>query len=129
MPKIYCIKRNSEDAIQQDFFDWLKLNAARFPLLELFFAVPNGGYRHLTTAMRLKKTGVQAGIPDTFLPVGNNGFFGLWIEFKTEKGTLQDSQKRWLERLKAQNYAVYVCRSWNEAAQTTIDYLGLPIKV
>ncbi len=122
-------KIDSEDDVQAGFFSWIEIQAPRIPELNLFFAVPNGGFRHLTTAMRLKKTGVKAGIPDTFLPVSRGGKHGLWIEFKSAKGKTSISQNQWIERLKIEGYEVRICFDWKSAALATIEYLGLPIKI
>ena len=53
-----------------------------------YFAVPNGGHRHIKVASKLKAEGVKAGIPD--LCILKDGF-AYFIEVKRPK--TQDSPK------------------------------------
>ena len=116
-----------ETKIQAAFFAWIKLYENRFPELKFCFHIPNGGYRFKATAAAMKRAGTRAGVPDVFLPVARRGFHGLWIEFKSAAGELSEAQEKFIEFLRRQNYCVLVCRSWNEAANAIIDYLGLSI--
>lgn len=52
------------------------------PEWSLLFSIPNGDYRKLKTGIRLKKTGLKAGIPDIFLPCVRSGYHGLFVVFK-----------------------------------------------
>lgn len=114
-----------EHDIQASFFLWLRLNEARNPTLALFYAVPNGGKRDVRVAVKLKKEGVRAGVPDTHLPVARGGFAGLWIEFKAGRNKLTELQAQWKAALETEMHKVVVCRSWQEAARETIEYLNL----
>lgn len=89
----------------------------------LLFAIPNGGFRKLKTAIRMKKTGTKAGVPDMFLPVARNGYHGLFIELKSMKGVVQKNQKEWHINLREQGYQVNVCRGCEEAVKTIKEYL------
>ncbi len=80
---------------QSLFFLWLRRNEDRHPILKRFFAIPNGGYRHKTTALKLRAEGVKPGVLDVCLPVARKGHTGLWIEFKAGKNTLTDYQADW----------------------------------
>ncbi len=86
-------------------------------------ATPNGGKRHIRTAVSLKAEGVRAGYPDLFLPVPRNNHHGLHIELKVKKGRLSDSQKDWLNFLNSQGYMAVCCYGWDEARAVIIDYL------
>lgn len=56
----------------------------------LIFAIPNGGKRGKGEAARLKAEGVEAGIPDMYVPE-----WRLWIEMKRRKGGyLSEDQKK-----------------------------------
>lgn len=116
----------TENQIQADYFSWLGHQSRNFPIFELAFHIPNGSYKSFTARRIFQAIGLKAGVPDVFLPVASNGHHGLWIEFKTKTGRVSDAQKAWLERLEAQNYRVIVCRSWWEAANATLEYLGHP---
>ena len=53
----------------------------------LCFAIPNGSWRDIRTAKKLKDEGVTRGIPDLYIPR-----YHLWIEVKTPIGKLSKEQ-------------------------------------
>lgn len=55
-----------------------------------WFAVPNGGYRHLYTAMKLQAEGTQRGTPDLCFTLA--GGRSAYLELKAEKGRLSEEQ-------------------------------------
>lgn len=91
----------------------------------LLFAIPNGGYRKIKTGIQLKRTGLKPGIPDIFLPVGRGIYHGLFIEMKSEKGTVRKNQKEWHDALRTQGYKVEVCRGCDQAIKEIQEYLKL----
>lgn len=92
---------------------------------ELLVAIPNGGKRHIKTALAMKKEGVSKGFPDMFLPVPNSKFHGLFIEMKRQKGgTLSKEQKAWLEYLNSAGYQAVVCKGFLEAKEVIECYLS-----
>jgi len=118
----------SESQEQQALFQWAAYNELNIPELYLLHAIPNGGKRHITTAVRLKKEGVKSGVPDIFLPVANKKYHGLYIEMKDRKsGTTSDNQKIWIDNLYAQGYDVHVCHGWEAARDTILWYLELRV--
>ncbi len=73
------IRAPTEEAEQAAVCLWL--NARRV----LYCAVPNGGYRHIKTAARLKQQGVKAGVPDLLIfdpPPKYKGAVGVALEMK-----------------------------------------------
>ena len=104
-------------------FQWAEYNQAKYPELELLYSIPNGGKRNLLEAVRLKKEGVRAGVPDTFLSVAKGNFHGLYIELKSDKGKLSLKQKNYIEKLREQSYKVAVCYGWEQARDTILRYL------
>lgn len=89
------------------------------------FAIPNGGKRHIATAVKMKREGVKAGIPDTFLAVARGTLHGLFIEFKAKGGSVTPIQKAVHERLRENGYQVSVCYSMEAAKTAAIMYLGM----
>ena len=87
------------------------------------FAIPNGGHRHKAVAVRMKAEGVKPGVPDICLPVPRGPWHGLYIELKTEGGSVSRAQRRWLTLLTALGYRAEVCRGWQQAQAVIEDYL------
>lgn len=106
-------------------FRWAELQAGQHPELRLMFAVPNGGHRAKAVANKLKAEGVRAGVPDVCLPVARHGAHALWIEMKTERGTLRPHQRKWIEALNAQQHRAVVCYGVDEAITAVSGYLGI----
>ena len=113
-----------EDAEQRIIFQWAAMETAARPELGLLYAIPNGGKRAIKTAVALKKQGVKRGVPDMCLPVARNGYHGLYIELKRQKGgTVSETQKSWITALTEQGYKAVVCRGADEAIGTIKEYL------
>ena len=113
----------SEHLVQAALFDWAQRAAVTYPELELLFAIPNGGHRHLSVAKKLKKEGVRAGVPDIFLPVARSPYHGLFIEMKFKKNGPTKGQRLWLTNLSIQGYCCTLQRDWEEASQFIVSYL------
>lgn len=115
---------STEHDEQAALFEWAELAAIRDGRLSLLFAIPNGGHRHISVAVKLKAEGVKRGVPDICLPVPNEHYYGLWIELKAEKGKPTLEQNQWITALNEQGYRAVVCKGWNSAAQEIENYLG-----
>ena len=87
-----------------------------------FYAVPNGGSRHMIEAARMKQEGVSSGVPDLviFLPTKS-----LYIEMKRKKGgRVSPTQKQWIETINQYPYAhAVVCHGATEAINTIKEHL------
>ena len=122
MPKL--TQYPTEDAEQAALFRWAERAACTMPELRLLYAVPNGGYRHVTTAVNLKRTGVKAGVPDICLPVARGGCHALYIELKRVKGgKVSEAQREWQAALNAQGNMAVVCYGWEDARKVIENYL------
>ena len=115
----------SEHQEQCTVIDWCKWNSKKYPELKTIYAIPNGGNRHIATAVKLKKEGVRAGVSDLHLPVPKGKYHGLWIEMKTIKGRLQKSQKEWLKLMDQYGHKTAVCYGADEAIKVLTEYLEL----
>lgn len=116
----------SEHVEQVALIAWAneEANLKRFPGLDLLYAQPNGGFRDWKTAKALKAEGVRAGVPDLFLPIARSGYHGLYIELKAADRTNNTSpeQDAWIERLRGEGFAVFVCYGWIEATAVIEEY-------
>lgn len=84
----------------------------------------NEGSGDAKRGARLKALGVQAGFPDLILCVARQGYHGLAIEMKTEKGRQSESQKEYQRLLEREGYKYVICRSLDEFIVIMRDYLG-----
>lgn len=99
------------------------------------FAIPNGGSRGGKVingkwapleAVRLKKSGVSAGVPDLFIPVPMSPYCGLFIEMKKRNGkksTISANQEYWLSLLSFKGYDVHVAFGADSAIQKINKYM------
>ncbi len=117
-------KRNEAEHLEQvAFMAWCDLQRRKYPELELFFAIANGGHRSVATAGKLKAEGVKAGIPDLHLPVSRGAYHSLFIEMKAGKNRTSAAQDAMIAKLQqAGNYCA-VCYGAQEAIAVTLDYL------
>jgi hypothetical protein len=121
-------RARTEHQEQCDLIAWTQFAIQTTPELELLFAIPNGGHRHISVAIALRDEGVKAGVPDLMLPVARDPYHGLFIEMKTQKGRVSSKQKRWIKLLKEQGYRVDVCRCFEEARAVLCDYLEIDLE-
>lgn len=123
-------KRNdTEHKIQSEYFKILKLNESKYPRLGFIFAIPNGGKRHIATAVKMKAEGVKRGVPDIFIPIPVRYYSGFFLEVKTEKGVLSEYQKSYKFYLESQNYKYCVCRSVQKLIYETGKYLEINLAI
>lgn len=105
----------TEHEEQRDFVMWFRQT---YPDIRIF-AIPNGGKRNASEAVRLKCEGVTAGVPDLFIPDWN-----LWVEMKTEKkGRISDAQKDWIEYLNRIGHTATVANGCDAAKRFVIEFV------
>ena len=111
----------SEAEHQEKIFLWGKY----IPELKWMFAVPNGGYRNILEAIRLKKQGVKAGVSDIFLPLPRGKYHGLFIELKVGRNKPTHKQLEFLYEMEKQGYKCKVCYGSDEAINAIKKYISL----
>lgn len=114
--------KSREHEIQAACVKWFDLT---YPLYRSrLFAIPNGGARSITTAVRLKAEGVRAGVWDLFLAVPDFSYElgGLFIEMKAGKNKLTDEQQFFQHDLRGL-YAFEVCYSLDEFINVIQKYM------
>jgi len=80
----------------------------------LLFAIPNGGGRNISEAVRLKYEGVVPGVSDLILLVPNSKMQILCIEMKAGKGRQTEDQKQFQTSVENTGNKYVVCRSLDE---------------
>jgi hypothetical protein len=111
----------NEHQEQMAVINWFRLQHRQYA--SYLFAIPNGGVRNIGTAVKLKKEGVLAGVPDLFLMIPMNGYHGLWIEMKVKGGRVSDSQKQFMGAATLMGYPAIVCYGFDEAKNAINNYL------
>lgn len=112
----------SEDKIQQDIVIWfnnnycLKHHAPRCSI----FSVPNGGTRNKLEAIKLKSTGMKAGVSDLIVVMPE---IVLFVEVKTETGKQSDKQKEFEIIISKLGFKYYLVRSLDEFKIIINSYL------
>jgi len=115
----------TESDEQAAVIEWAGIMTYRFPCLALLYAIPNGARVSWSQAKKLKREGMQAGVPDLCLPVARNGYHGLYVEMKRQKRARSNmSQARWQDMLRAQGHAVRVCKGAQDAITTIFAYIS-----
>jgi VRR-NUC domain len=115
----------TEQKEQESLFNWAASNGSRRPELRLLFAIPNGLRTSIGVALKAKRAGLKAGVPDVFLPVPRGRHHGLFIELKRVKcGRLSPQQKAWLRRLEKHGYKCVVARGFDAARRAIEHYLS-----
>ncbi len=114
----------SEHQNQAALIEWARLQEKRYPELARLYAVPNGGKRHIKTAMALWAEGARAGVLDLCLPVARHGYHSMYLEMKYGKNKLTEEQAAEIVRLRADGFYVpEPCYAWQEAAKELVWYL------
>lgn len=113
------IKLSPEDSLQATCVQWFRI---KYPN-KMIFAIPNGGKRHMTTAIRLKKTGALAGVFDLFVPVAKHGFNGLFLEAKYGENKLTEEQRIFKSRVEKEGYLAKVFWKFEEFEGIVNEFL------
>lgn len=111
----------TEDQLQAQVFGFLSwaLTDDAMP-----FAIPNGGTRNRLEAIKLKRTGTTAGIPD--LEILHRGR-ALFVELKTERGKVSESQRHIIPRIERAGCPVAICRSLDDVKAFLAEQ-GVPLR-
>ena len=98
-------KTPTEHVEQAQFVAWFK---STYPNL-MIFAIPNGEYRAMTVAKRLKAEGVMPGVPDLLVLMPKAR--AVFVEMKRQKGgVLSASQKEVIAKIESLGFEVLVCK-------------------
>lgn len=111
----------TEHAEQVATVNWFRYHYIKFA--KCLWSIPNGGVRHIGTAVKLKAEGGMAGVSDLFLMMPAGKYHGLFIEMKVKGGKLSSSQKEFIANAILMGYKAVVCYGFDEAKQAINEYL------
>jgi len=111
----------SEHQEQCLLINWFRLQYKQYS--KHLFSIPNGGSRHIVTAVNLKAEGVLAGVSDLFLMIPKAGWHGMFIEMKAKTGSVSDKQKDFMGAATLMGYQAVVCFGFEEAKEAITKYL------
>lgn len=114
----------TESKEQIEVIQWCKRNTHLHPELDEIFWIRNESKSKRVRIMG-KLMGIKPGTPDLLLPVARRNFHGLFIEMKSIVGGLSLAQKKRIPKLKAQGYAVIVCKGAAKAIHLIKSYLNI----
>ena len=118
--------KHIESAHQAQVVEWsrwaYKANPSRYPMLNMLHCSLNGVKLSGTQAKVAKGQGMLSGVPDLFLPVPKNGYHGLFIEMKSEKGRVTENQHWFLTNADSVGYKTVICYSAKEAISAIEAY-------
>ena len=123
-PHVPTLQTISEAEEQAAVVKWAELMSHKFPCLKWMYHTPNGGSRNVAEAVNLKRMGVKPGVPDLCLPYPSQGFHGLYIEMKTDKGRPTACQKEYIDFLTENGYKAVVCHGAEEAIEVIWGYVN-----
>lgn len=114
--------RHIEDSLHIACVKWFSLQYPK--LARCLHHSPNGGKRNAREAARFKEMGTRPGFPDLFLMFPNKAYHGLFIELKSPKGTVQESQKEFKELSESLGYRYGLCRSIEQFQELVKSYFS-----
>jgi len=124
-----AIKNNDEHSrLQKACVKWFRYQHS--DIKDLLFSIPNGiplANQNIRTKIynKLKEEGLQPGVPDLFLAVGNSIYNGLFIEVKSKTDRLRKVQADMIRELESENYKCVVVRSLDEFMEVIKEYLSI----
>ena len=93
-----------ESDIQIEVVQWLKSKQSDYRMR--FFSIPNEGQRKVWFLNKLVRMGLKSGVPDLVIEFPEGRM--VYLEIKTEKGKLSETQQNWLKVSKVFHTPHYV---------------------
>jgi hypothetical protein len=90
----------------------------------IIYAIPNGGFRNKSEAIKLKKEGVLSGVSDLCIPEPMHGFHGVYCETKVGKNTTTENQDWFLAKMKQRGYYTFVYYTQSEFLESVRNYFS-----
>lgn len=87
----------------------------------IIFSVPNGGFRGIKEAKRLKDEALKSGVSDLIILTHNKVIF---LEMKKLNGKLSDKQKEFNENVEYLGFISIVCYGASDASEKILKELS-----
>lgn len=110
----------SEERLQTDVINYIKYKHKKVR----YCASLGGIYTGPRQAAKAKRTGYSRGFPDLQITEARGGFFGLFIEIKTNKGRATEVQKEWIKDLNKRGYYAKICKGFDEIVDCIDRYMA-----
>ena len=108
----------SEFSEQCVFIQWLRLK--RTP----FYAIPNGFKATASEGAKMKRQGLQPGVPDICIPVRRGDYGALYIEMKRKAGGyVSAAQQSWIDYLNGAGYRAEIALGAESAIRIVEKYM------
>lgn len=108
-----------ESHIQEAVVNYIHSN---YP--NILFTCAPGNAKSVQQGVRNKRMGYCKGWPDLFFPISSKGYYGLFVELKTENGKVdKKSQQPVLDYLNEHGFRAVVCYGFNHAVDEINNYL------
>jgi len=125
---IYKVNSDWHSRLQKACVKWFRYQYSEYK--DLLFSIPNGiplANQNIRTKIynKLKAEGLQPGVPDLFLSVGNSIYNGMFIEIKSKTDRLRKKQVDMIRALEQQNYKCVVVRSLDEFIEQINEYMRI----
>lgn len=114
--------KESETSIHLAVMQWVRLHPKIVPYV---IHIPNEGKRSQRFGRQLKNMGMRPGVSDLFVALAKHDYHGAWIELKTPKGRVQESQEIFLSDMKAAGYYTSITRGFDETINLLQWYCGI----
>lgn len=126
MKKTHISECPLEETEQEKYFQWVRSNQVKYPVLRWIYASLAGIRLSPLMASKAKKQGNRKGICDICIPCARRGYHGAYIEMKRQKGgKLSPEQVEFLAHLEAEGYYKSVAKGADHAIEITKFYLGI----
>lgn len=93
--------------------------------LRWLHCIRNHGTDDIVKGSMANAEGRKAGVSDMSLPVKRGRYSGLYMELKVGENKLSEKQMEFIEFVKAQGFAAYEVRGWQQAVDCYRWYLNL----
>jgi hypothetical protein len=114
-----------ESAIQQAFFQYVRIKAQTDDRYNHIFAVPNERMG-IVAGARMKAAGQKKGVSDIVIAYPSRSYPAAFIELKRKGGKASPEQVNWLKRMATAGYfaVLHETDDWQTLAKLVDDYFA-----